>query len=244
MVDFRQAAHARREGTWTPAQGGPKTVELVGPAGAGKSTLLDVLLARHPNIRPLLRTRALRRTPAIVRDLASFAPTALVALPTAPVFLSRNLRLLVRLETLQGALRHAQHDARGPVVFEHGPVYTLARLAAFHGAEPPSGPVASYLSRVSERWAHTLDVVIWLDAPLNVLTERVRQRPKAHRVKERDESAIHDFLDRYQRAYEGVLAQLQNRGRLAVIALRTDHDSATAMADTVAAILGENGHAR
>lgn len=220
------------------------TVELVGPAGAGKSTLLDILLARHPSIRPLLRTRALRRAPAIARDLASFAPTALVALPTAPAFVSRNLRLLVRLETLQGALRYARHDARGPVVFEHGPVHTLARLAAFHDGEPPSGPVATYLGRVSERWAQALDVVIWLDAPLDVLAERVRRQAKAHRVKERNEIAIHAFLDRSQRAYEVVLAQLQNRGRLAVIALRTDHDSATAMADTVAAILGENGHAR
>jgi len=242
MVQLRRQALEWRE-EWSQGRGRPPIAELVGPTGAGKSTLLHALLERHPNIRPMLRTRVLGRTPAIARDLASFAPTALAAIPVSPVFVSRNLRLWVRLETRYGALRQERPVARGPVVFEHGPVYTLARLSAFHRGEPLRGPVASYLGRVSERWAEALDVVIWLDAPIDVLMQRVRERAKRHRVKEWDNITMHHFLDRYRSAYDAVLAELQTRRRLTVIRLRTDQDPVTVMADKTAAILGENHHA-
>jgi predicted ATPase len=108
-------------------------VELVGAAGAGKSTLVAELQRRDPSVRWLQRVRA-ARAGATLR----IVPAWLAAASRAPLgYAWRNARFFLRLAALEEVVRRAARDAAGPVLLEHGPVFTLARLRAFHAGPMP-----------------------------------------------------------------------------------------------------------
>ena len=71
------------------------------------------------------------------------------------------------------------------------------------------------------QWAQTLDLVIWLDAPEEILIERIRSRDKWHPVKESPAQEMRDYLLRYQSAYEHVISQLSAIRELKVLRFNT-----------------------
>ena len=81
-------------------------------------------------------------------------------------------------------------------------------------------------------WAHTLDLVVWLDAPDAVLMGRIRGRGKAHRAKGADDVAAAEFLRRYRAAYAGELTMLRAAG-VRVLALDTQRETVGAVAGRV-----------
>lgn len=58
------------------------------------------------------------------------------------------------------------------------------------------------------QWAHTIDLVIWLDASEEILIKRIRSREKWHPVKESPVQEMKDYLSRYQSAYEHIISEL------------------------------------
>ncbi len=214
-------------------------VELVGAAGAGKSTLVAELQRRDASVRWLQRARA-ARVGATVRVV----PAWLAAASRAPLgYAWRNGRFFLRLAALEEVVSRASRDAAGPVLLEHGPVFTLARLRAFHTGPMPA-PLARYAARELARWTKTLDLVIALDAPRDVLAERIRTRPKDHVMRDSSDEQVGEFVDRYRAAYEAVLAELRDAGGPPVLTLRSDRETVAAMADRVQAALAERRHAR
>jgi hypothetical protein len=228
----RPVAHAR-----------PLLVEFVGLAGAGKSTLLAEMRRRRTDIRWLQRARASRHAPLAVREAIAFAPAFLAAIPSAPGFTWRTARYYVRLETLRHVVEHELHRSDGPLVLEHGPVYTLARIAASADAPVP-GPLARYAARSLARWAPMLHLVVALAAAPDVLAGRVRERPKAHPMRTSTASEMGDFLSRYNQAYAAVLADLAATGGPPVLTLRTDEESVPTMVGRLLAALEDPGRAR
>jgi predicted ATPase len=214
-------------------------VELVGAAGAGKSTLVAELQRRDASVRWLQRARA-ARTGATMRVV----PAWLAAASRAPLgYAWRNARFFLRHAALEEVVRRTARDAAGPVLLEHGPVFTRARLRAFH-AGPMPAPLARYAARQLARWTTMLDLVVALDAPLDVLAERVRTRDKDHAMRDSSDEQFGDFVERYRAAYEAVLAELLAAGGPPLLTLHSDRETVTAMADRVEAAFAERRHAR
>jgi len=220
-----------------------RVVELAGPAGAGKSTVLAALLAREPALRPRPRSRGWRAAALALAHLAALAPLAAsLARRATPRVARETLRYLLRLRTYHALTVRELRRARGAIVLDEGPVFTLARLAAF----PAGGPATrldAYRTAWRERWARTLDLVVWLDAPDAVLVSRIRGRGKAHRVKRADDAAAAEFLRRYRAAYAGVLAELEAAG-VRVLALDTQRETPEAAAERVLAAIRGGADAR
>jgi thymidylate kinase len=83
-------------------------------------------------------------------------------------------------------------------------------------------------------WGLLLDTVVWLDAPDDVLIERIRERGRSHRVKGAPEDQARLFLARHRAAYDATLDVL-NRTGTRVIRV----DTSTAPASALAAGLAE-----
>ncbi len=228
------------EGTVTAGTGAhrgrPFVVELVGVAGAGKTTLLRALQQRDTTIRPVLRISPLRHGTRVLWNAASLLPVFVDLLARSPRFLWHSARHLVRLKTFPAELAREASDSPGTLIVDRGPLFTFSRLNAFRDPDLESALFDRCVDRALERWAKTLDALVWLDAPDAVLTERIRSRDEPHRVKERPDDAIHEFLGRYRRSYEAVIARLAAAG---VAVLRFDSATASAerIAETVAATL-------
>ena len=221
----------------------PLIVELVGAAAAGKSTLIGELQRRDPTIRWLQRARGGGGAATLARRVVGFAPAWLAAVPRAPGYTWRHARYFLRLATLDAVVRRAAPEPAGVVILEHGPIFTLARLRAFHdGPLPPS--LARYASRLLGRWAKALDLVVVLEAPLEVLAARLDSRPKEHEMRNSTTPELTDFVARWDTAYEAVLAELRAAGGPPLVTLRTDHTTVAVLADRVAAALEERRRAR
>lgn len=211
----------------------PFIVELVGPAGAGKSAVMQAISRRDAAVRPGLRIDRYRHLPLIVRHTLPLVATGLELLWNAPRSWWPSLLRLVRLATLHAVLRREASQAYRAVILDEGPVFTLTRLRVFEEASFRSARFAQRWRTALEQWAATLDAVIWLDAPDHVLAQRIRSRPKAHRVKERSDQAIGEFLRRYRRAYRLVLDQMTTTSGTKLVEIST----ATESADQIAAAI-------
>lgn len=241
MSGISAARRARVSPTAEPA---PLLVEFVGLAGAGKSTLVAELQRRDPGITTLQRAKSSEHAPAMVLDAARFAPALGAALLVAPRFVWRNARYYLRLEGLRRVTREVLAATSGTLVLEHGPVFTLARIAASAGRSVPPAPLHHLARRSLARWALMLNLIVCLDAAPIELARRVRGRSKDHPMRDSSDHVIHDFFGRYGTAYTTVLADLTAVGGPPVLKLRTDRDSVPVLADRVLAALAEARHAR
>ncbi len=233
-----QGARGRSDsGAVAPAR--PLLLEFVGLAGAGKSTLLTAMQRRRPDLRWLQRARRWQYLPVAVGEAARFAPALLAAIPLAPRFAWRTARYYLRLETLRRIIERELRRASGPLVLEHGPVYTLARIAASGTGTAPPRSLEQYATRSLARWAPMLSLVVSLTADPEVIAERVHDRSKAHPMRGSSATAMSDFLERYDRGYTAVLTALAGAGGPPVLTVRTDRETVPALADRLLAALDD-----
>jgi shikimate kinase len=212
--------------------------EIVGPAGAGKSTLAHVLRERDDTLRAGLSVWGL---PVSLLFLNSF-----LALPK--VFgLCRSRRrvrwdevkLIIRLNALHQLLGRESAKNYKTLLLDEGTIFALVKLLTFSNEAGSHGRFNKWTESLLDRWAGRLDAVIWLDAPDAVLAERIRARGKAHRVKDKSDEEIYEFLAHYRRSYESVLSKLSARHNLKLIRFSTERESLDEIAEKVLAGVGK-----
>jgi deoxyadenosine/deoxycytidine kinase len=86
-------------------------------------------------------------------------------------------------------------------------------------------------------WAATLDALVWLDAPDELLYERVIAREQRHEAREQPRGEVLERFACYRTWYERVVAEMAVLGGLRVLRFRTDRMSTEQMAESVLATL-------
>jgi len=191
--------------------GKTRVVEIVGPAGAGKTTLYQALncytetvrLGNFPDVRKLV-------------DAPFFISNGLQLMPSLLRLYRRDSRQLSRREfawmtILNGwpALIDAESNhGHKLIVLDQGPVYLLAEMQLFGPVYLRQRAAASLWQDLCSRWSTALRMVVWLDAPDDVLLDRIRTRQQDHLVKTQPADKGYEFLDRYRTEYERLLTVL------------------------------------
>ena len=203
-------------------------VELIGVAGAGKSSIASALVALDERIRarPRIRNHTYAAT------VPTLLPTFLSLHWPPRRVLTKEMKRILRVHALHHLVRTA--NGAGPILFDEGPVYMLARLLVFGGAAVKTRAFARWWQGAIAQWAKTLSAIVWVDASDDVLAARLNARAQSHRLRGASESAMRAFFASYRAAYRRVLADLQAAGAAAPWMVATDHTSA---ADTAHAIL-------
>jgi energy-coupling factor transporter ATP-binding protein EcfA2 len=174
-------------------------VELVGPSGSGKSTLARAIVAAFPAARlvasarpaeavrqgrfqlPPAMARAIKLVSLVRRPSGGLAEedTAVRLLSLLPA--SRPLwRLRYRryLADLTAILRR-EREAGGVAVLDQGFINAVGTLASFG-----SGAGKEALARAIEM-APRPDLIVWIEAPRDVIAGRLRSRLCAQSIAER-----------------------------------------------------------
>jgi shikimate kinase len=212
-----------------------RAVELVGPAGSGKSTLYRALAARCDRVRPGVPFGGLGHVRLGLSHAARLLP-AWLASPGRWLD-EKELRSLNYVAGWAAELERGGAEG-GLAVFDHGPVFRLARLRAFGPPLVESAAYARFEQAAVARWAHLLDAVVWLDAPDALLAARIDRRDETHRMKGADGADSERFLARYRAAYAALLAELAAAGAPAPIRVDTSRETPEAIA---ARLLGAFG---
>lgn len=203
-------------------------IELIGPAGAGKSSLLRELGRQQPTLS-IFADRLRVREP---QNLSFYLSSGVATLPTLlhPLWIasgqerrytreeiSRMLYLVGMHRVFQRRLRH-----RGVTVVDQGPIFELTHLRAFGPTRLHSHAFTPWWQGLYRRWARLLRLVVWLDAPDDVLIPRVRHRDQAHVIKQYSEADAQALLGRYRHSFVNVMEQLQHHATIPVLTFTTN----------------------
>jgi deoxyadenosine/deoxycytidine kinase len=118
------------------------------------------------------------------------------------------MKAMVYLKGWPAVLGQQTTDNGMVILLDHGPIFKLATLHAFGPPRLQSSGFESWWQRMFKQWACTLDMIIWLEAPTELLVERINGRNQRHAVKGKAEGEAYDFLSHYQTAYEQILAKV------------------------------------
>jgi hypothetical protein len=203
-------------------------VELVGPAGAGKSTVFQSLLARD---QAILRRPSLRK----MRYAAIVAVNVVGALATLIRHgaLERHGRteqvlMMMYVQALPRILPGLGSTGGSTLVFDQGPLFLLTRPSL------TDERLATWRNGMFDTWAPLLDVVVFLDAPDELLRERINTRQKWHALKGAHGGSALDGLRTSRQVCERTIEAVAARpGGPAILRFDTGTRSADEIADAI-----------
>lgn len=241
LVKALDMAEALKNGPIGDAMGpgAPLVVEIMGPAGTGKTTLSRALRKRHPNIAPDIDSRLskLDKIPFVISDACSLLPTYLRRYRHSRWFDRRETRSMAYLQAGLKLLDRGTTTNDMVTVLDHGPIYRLAFLREFGPEITTSDAYRWWWTKLLERWTVKLDLVISLDAPDEVLVDRIRARDCWHVVKEAPDHEAYEVLRRYRAAFEQTIAESLTPGRVPLLRFDTSLLSTEEIADELLATL-------
>jgi thymidylate kinase len=210
---------------------GPLLVELMGLAGSGKSTVFEDLLRRRPELEPRPVITRRDRVPETVRTVASVLAYLVRARAITRRTRPQDVRLMTYLQALPRVLDREGCPER-TIVFDQGPIYLLAR-PRLQGER-----LRPWWDRTFDDWAERLDAVVCLDAPDEVLLERIDGREKRHALKGREHEPAREALTRTRAVYEDALARLESRPLPpTILRFDTSRETAGDVVDGILALL-------
>jgi AAA domain len=212
-------------------------IEIVGVAGSGKSTLVQTLCQRHPSCRvaDILHTRVPAHWPYVVHGLPRLLPLLAASARHRPPLSWDEVKFVVYVSEWHRFLRARREYRSGVTVLDQGPIFALACL--LWGRKPVTrrDSFRGWYDEMVERWSVELDAIVWLQAPEEVLLERINSRDQRHEAKGRTALEGLGLLDRHREAYAQLEASIVGLGRPTVLRF----DTSTMSPLEIAGELGE-----
>lgn len=190
----------------------PLVVEIVGPAGAGKTTILSALSQHNENIRPIYGFRRKSYVPFYASHAFLLLPFFLRQGRMGRWHTWRDMNRMIRLKAIHQILERMIVKEGLISILDQGPIYTLTILAGYGSENTKSQCFVNWWEKTLKEWTATLDLIIWLDAPDEVLLERIHARDKQHLVKEKSDQEAIEFLMQCRTLYKQIIGKLAADG--------------------------------
>ena len=203
-------------------------VELMGPAGAGKSTVFESLLARDQTllIRPTLRHK--RYAAIVAMNMAGALATLVRHRAIERDDPKEQVRVMMYIQALPSVLPELGSSGDTAIVFDQGPLFLLTR----HNFMDQR--LSVWRNRMVDTWAPLLDIVVFLDAPDDLLRERIDTREKWHALKGAKGASAIDVLRASRQVYERLLEAVAARPHgPAILRFDTSASSADEIAEAI-----------
>jgi hypothetical protein len=205
--------------------------EIIGPAGSGK-TSLSILLGGSEDIRTGLSLWRWSPGPLLAGSFWSL-PNLISLCYSRKRFGWHDVKLIIQLNALLRAVRQESAKGYDALLLDEGTVFALAKLLALGHGGALTGQSDQLMQGLFDRLAQMLDAIIWLDAPDEVLVQRIRERAKPHIMKYESDAEIQDHLAFYRSSFERVVSELSKRNGLKVFRFNTDQEPLEAIAAKV-----------
>ncbi len=236
-----------KEIIWSSHMESPKNkrvriVELVGVAGSGKSTLARELVRRDGRIARLQQPN--------YKKPGQFPFFFWYTLSCIPMFISwflqkegrwltrREMAWVVILHGWSRRLRLLGKTSRQIFVSDQGPVSLLAELMLTGPGWIRGSITRKWWRSTYLRWRKVLDLMVWMDAPDDVLIPRVRNRANWHVIKELKDDQAQQCNSAFRKEYRYLLDEVLSDGP-EIMHFKTHEATSEHMADLLIARLFE-----
>lgn len=230
----------KRDRTIEPLEKPVSIVEVVGSSGVGKSTLLQTLCGNNRQIQPGIRLSRFQTLPEWIDNLVFGLTTYFHQEQSTRWFTRTELRSMVYLDAWYQALEQPIPNQPRAIVWDQGPIYRLAMLQEFGPKMTHSSSYETWWNAQLKKWAAKLDLLVWLDAPDEILIERIYNRNQFHEIKGKSSEEGYDFLRRYRETAGQIIDRLIVTQNLKVLRYDTSKISSPQIADQVLDMLDLN----
>jgi hypothetical protein len=210
-------------------------MEMLGLCGAGKSSLYRQLKQGNPRIHKLPPPPKYYYLLCLPKLTLLWLPLYLVRYRKTRWFSLQEIRLMLYLEAWLPYLKKQSIKHDQIIVLDPGSIYWLSALLEF-GPEITRDPwFRSWWNIMYRRWMNALDIIIWLDAPDELLYDRVIRRDEYHEVKNISKDEAIASFGRYRSWYQKIVKQMTSQRDIQLISYTTDKISTNQMAEEILA---------
>ncbi|CAN5694772.1 hypothetical protein BH23GEM6_BH23GEM6_18100 [soil metagenome] len=186
-------------------------MEVVGPSGVGKSSIVRAAVTHGygtfiaPDVRHELKRFEVFQ--AAIRTAIPFA-AQFSNIPSRPLY---RYAMMIQLHGHNQVVR-TLCDQPLVVVFDQGPIYLLSILQrALSSTGADSRRFIEYWNRTLDLWAQQLQHLIVLEAPGDLLFDRIQRRGTPHPMLAKPKSSAEAFFSRGRGSRDQILSALQTR---------------------------------
>lgn len=218
--------------------GPPGLIELVGVAGSGKSSVASALYDDAYVQPPFISARNPRHLMQLLLAIPELSPLLILGLLRKPRTTWADFKLMVYVTRWRGFFLRRIENHDGPVVFDQGPLYALARLEAKGLGIGSTEAFRRWWGRMLTKWAKEMSLVIWLDATNEDLIRRINERAGSHTIKGAPTREATRFLDHYRTVFANLLRRVEQQGA-EVVRVDTSDMERSEVVDSVRRLLGQ-----
>ena len=107
--------------------------------------------------------------------------------------------------------RKPEYD-HGCTLLDQGPIYALVRLKAESKVAATNPAFEEWWNQMLDLWAGQLSAIVWLDAPDQVIWDRINERMQRHKTKGEPPDVGRRFITKYRQLFEEVLDHINTPG--------------------------------
>jgi thymidylate kinase len=198
---FDEVVSKIRKIAWNSLNKRARVVEIIGPAGSGKTSVARKLsaisnslvtsISWHDHVSSLFKV-IFRRIIQIFAWIAGRVPVATI---------KEIIGLETELDIMEKHKKRHVLPCRN-LVLEIGPIFKVAKMLMEAEVKDPE-----MIERMCRKIAGIIDVLVWIDAPNDILQRRINSREKQHIMKHQAGDSLREFLEGYRKAFSGVISE-------------------------------------
>ena len=193
-------------------QKGGMIVELVGPAGVGKSTLYQALnKKRYPWLLCYYHPRVWRisSAPFYIKNILLLLPTFVRISGNGDRHLTRReIAFMAILHGWYKILRKKTTNSNKILVLDEGPISIMAYLNVWGPQSLFNSNMQGWWEYIFSQWMQSIDMVVMMDAPEEIIRWRINNRPQDHHLKGESAYVMDDWLKKYRILYDQIVNRL------------------------------------
>jgi deoxyadenosine/deoxycytidine kinase len=200
--------------------------EIVGVAGAGKTTISHLLNQRNVDIQTVFQFKRIKKIPILLHISPLLIKDFFYRFRKGRMFTWREIKEILHIKMILDYLERQSLDHPKVSLLDHGPLFVLTCLHLFFLKRITTKSLTKLWDDIFNQLSSILDVVIWLDAPDNVLKERIDSRSGWHIVQEKQNQDAYEFLAGFRTSYKYVISHLTASNKdLRVLCFNTHEES-------------------
>lgn len=214
-------------------------IEFVGLPGSGKSSVTKLLLTQSSTFvaSKRLKLGSLKDAPRLAYYGLQIAPLLFDGFWKERRYTRDEAKQLVYLHSMAPFISRQTLSRDGTdqaaLLIDQGPIYYLTHLKAFGPTSGNDDRFNRWYKKMLLQWAKTLDIIIWLDGPDDLLLQRVMQRDKWHPLKGGSQKQAKGMLLRHRISLTKVIHLMQESASIQMVTYQTELHSARSIADDV-----------